>query len=1219
MSRQPVRFEALKEIRFAVVIYGGVSLAIYINGIVQEMLNFVRATAPAKDSTSDLPLLEQQSLNASERVYRKLGQILNDPDAAPVDFTEQVKAGDLAGPIRTRFVIDILSGTSAGGINAIFLGKALANNQKLAKLQDLWISAGDIEELINDRKSLKAPLSGQNPPLSLLNSSRMYLELLGAMDGMDDTTEPAQRTGGQVFSPLVDRLDLFSTATDIRGLTMPITLSDGIVFERRHKNVFQFQHPSADPKKSTDFSQDSNPFLAYAARCTSAFPFAFEPMELSDIFSVVSATKTHIGKPYCDPNTTYWERFYQDYVRAQRSMPGTQPFHFRAFGDGGYLDNKPFSYAIDTTLRRHADLPVERKLVYIEPNPEELSAQPMMVGRPDALENSLAALLVLPRYETIREDLQRVVQRNLDIERVNRVVNSVMGELRAPISGVTADEWLHSARNDYGGGYATYERLKLSAVTDTLADLISVRFGVDPQDALGNAVRTLAGEWRDLEYPESTLEKRRRFLLTYDIEFRLRRIRYVRRRIQEEYAEPMQPRDLPEEQWHEYRKGYREALQEIKAKLGEPYRLLQGLLSPQLIDPERVPQPIFSMAQLFLVAEPPADTGQWRGLANYRYIEERSDRGARSRAVYVLQVQGTKAEVTALAKKLADRFGEVVDAARTLATAAFEEIPKLMRSAQDARSFVRIQYRNFEKYDSAAYPITFGTDVDDNGPISIHRISPDDAKAREADVLKGRQKLKGQALGSFGGFLDKTWRENDILWGRLDGAERLIGMVLPGPDAETARLRKTLIDQAHEAIVNEFVVDPKLSHLSWEDKLRAFIATVPAEPDPKLVARSAARSTTVVGNLLQGIADTKMPRAKPLFARMAFFGRMCWNFVEVSVPRTWGELLGSYWMQLLMLFSLLLIALAIFTPSTEMILKAIMVSTSVAVLYGLRELLRRYLRGVTVLAPVVMVILTVVLVAVLTALITYLSSYSLADILNQLDGKPTPSHWPGWSHLFKSPLGQNGLTAFIVSSVIVAGASGVWSVNAAGRAEVLLPGVNVIRKLKFARLWDDVLGALGIPVESPGAADAGADTADAGPGAGGSPGPTVGLTARIAKARDEIVRAEGVRAAAIRAIRADYVFAAGYALLFVSVGVRFVWSEWHGDFMHLLCAWSVGIAGILAAVLNVEGNHRVINALKAVAPAKRSDALEKAPYGYNVGKWVAILAAIGALAFDSLM
>jgi hypothetical protein len=52
-----------QEIRFAIVLYGGVSLAIYINGVVQELLRLAR-------SSSGLPVKQ----NTSEEIYRKLGQ-----------------------------------------------------------------------------------------------------------------------------------------------------------------------------------------------------------------------------------------------------------------------------------------------------------------------------------------------------------------------------------------------------------------------------------------------------------------------------------------------------------------------------------------------------------------------------------------------------------------------------------------------------------------------------------------------------------------------------------------------------------------------------------------------------------------------------------------------------------------------------------------------------------------------------------------------------------------------------------------------------------------------------------------------------------------------------------------------------------------------------------------------------------------------------------------
>src|SRR2546421_8648060 len=75
---------AEREVRFAVVMYGGVSLAIYINGVAQELLNMVRATAPApvgSANQSSLLLDEKDDdtkaeLSGTAAVYRKLGQYL---------------------------------------------------------------------------------------------------------------------------------------------------------------------------------------------------------------------------------------------------------------------------------------------------------------------------------------------------------------------------------------------------------------------------------------------------------------------------------------------------------------------------------------------------------------------------------------------------------------------------------------------------------------------------------------------------------------------------------------------------------------------------------------------------------------------------------------------------------------------------------------------------------------------------------------------------------------------------------------------------------------------------------------------------------------------------------------------------------------------------------------------------------------------------------------
>jgi hypothetical protein len=59
----------------------------------------------------------------------------------------------------------------------------------------------------------------------------------------------------------------------------------------------------------------------------------------------------------------------------------------------------------------------------------------------------------------------------------------------------------------------------------------------------------------------------------------------------------------------------------------------------------------------------------------------------------------------------------------------------------------------------------------------VQRFSPLDATCLRAVNADGTPKpdptakLDGVSIGHFGAFFDQAWRENDYLWGRLDGAE----------------------------------------------------------------------------------------------------------------------------------------------------------------------------------------------------------------------------------------------------------------------------------------------------------------------------------------------------------------------------------------------------------------------------------------------------------------
>ena len=107
-----------------------------------------------------------------------------------------------------------------------------------------------------------------------------------------------------------------------------------------------------------------------------------------------------------------------------------------------------------------------------------------------------------------------------------------------------------------------------------------------------------------------------------------------------------------------------------------------------------------------------------------------------------------------------------------------------------ARQAMAHYYENYEDYDLLTYPIMYDTGVGEADAIDIIRISPEDAKQLIDERETGCHKLAGSALGHFGAFLARQWRQNDILWGRLDGAERIIAALLPeSPVAQTTDRR----------------------------------------------------------------------------------------------------------------------------------------------------------------------------------------------------------------------------------------------------------------------------------------------------------------------------------------------------------------------------------------------------------------------------------------------
>ena len=245
------RYDATGEVRFAVVLSGGVSLAIYMNGIVQELLQLVRATAPAPDDDGHLWWADDE-LPGAGPVYRKLGCLLDRGVAA---------AGVGGGPVRTRFVVDIVTGTSAGGINGVFLAKALATDRDIAALSDLWVREGDIDKLLNDAHAADgvSPLKPQRPPASLLSGQRMLYLLLKALDGVS-RARPRPGVEEPSRSPYANQIDLWVTATDLQGRPAtvqtwnPERLVD--IREASHRTTFHFRYDATSQLTGDDAATD---------------------------------------------------------------------------------------------------------------------------------------------------------------------------------------------------------------------------------------------------------------------------------------------------------------------------------------------------------------------------------------------------------------------------------------------------------------------------------------------------------------------------------------------------------------------------------------------------------------------------------------------------------------------------------------------------------------------------------------------------------------------------------------------------------------------------------------------------------------------------------------------------------------------------------------------------------------------------------------------------
>jgi hypothetical protein len=150
-----------QKVRFAVAMSGGVSLAVWMGGVGREM-NLLQEASNYRQR-GNVPVSADRSGSGSAKADADVCDAADSRPGGgqPVDFDARCRGPDrgLLRLLNATVTMDVLSGTSAGGINAALLGLSSAAGVGLGGLRDLWLTPGSMDTLLRDPRVEKAPLS----------------------------------------------------------------------------------------------------------------------------------------------------------------------------------------------------------------------------------------------------------------------------------------------------------------------------------------------------------------------------------------------------------------------------------------------------------------------------------------------------------------------------------------------------------------------------------------------------------------------------------------------------------------------------------------------------------------------------------------------------------------------------------------------------------------------------------------------------------------------------------------------------------------------------------------------------------------------------------------------------------------------------------------------------------------------------------------------------
>lgn len=718
-----------KELRIALVCYGGVSLAVYMHGVTKELWHAARAS---RDFIGG-----GDAAGGSAAVYRRL--------------LEQVRR---THGVQLRVLTDIVAGASAGGLNGVFLAQALHSGQSLEPLTMLWLERADVDVLLDPdarpgwrfakvwamplvwwvlkrpgnavsasvaketRSEVRAKLSRLirsrwfEPPFGGIGFARMLADAVDAM-AQSETEAPVLPPGHP--------LDLFVTATDFKGHLETLRLhSPALVEESEHRLSIGFRGETPGVAGAT---LAPLPELVFAARATASFPGAFPPLRLGEIDAL--AEERGLAWP---GRAAFIARIMPEHAR--RGDPEAVWLI-----DGSVLVNAPFAQAMKVLRDRPAQREVDRRFVYVDPSPNLFGGERRSDPRPPGFFATIfGALSSIPREQPVRDNLDAIARDSRELERLRTIVDALRPEIEDAVVRLFGRTFFldkptarrltawrakaqQAAGEQSGFAYHGYAQVKFAGIVDHLAELV---FAEAPELALSSPAPIAAAltgwlEGHGLDRMAALRGGATReavaFFREHDIGFRIRRLRLLARRLSDEWDDPEDGDGL-------HRQAARDAV----------YRALALYF-------EREPAKALGADFATVAAQVFADPG-----AVLATIAERRQLPAADLAV----------------------------------DAMFAEM--LAKLPQALRRRVLLTYLGFPFYDAATLPLLRGEGLTEFDPAKVDRISPEDCSSIRPGGAAAT--LRGTEFYNFGAFFSRAYRENDYLWGRLHGAERTIDLIV---------------------------------------------------------------------------------------------------------------------------------------------------------------------------------------------------------------------------------------------------------------------------------------------------------------------------------------------------------------------------------------------------------------------------------------------------------